>query len=364
MGEATKIQWCDHTWSPWRGCTHAVLADGSEHPGCENCYAEQQSRQNPTVMGTWGRDGARVLSGNWRVVRSWDKASQERIAEHREYTAEFDLVWSCRPAPHRATVFPSLCDPFEEWDGEVHDHQGNACFTLPSGEIVRNPELFRADPGDESRYTTLDDVRRQFFRLIDETPNLDWLLLTKRPQNVRRMWEEKPQHLFRTPCDAEKRDNVWLGVSVSDQQTANELIPQLVRLRDLCGGIFVSCEPLLWEVNLHLATQCDRNCAEHQEAFCPGTSGKCSLQNALDWVIVGGESGTGARFCHTHWVRSLIAQCRSAHVPCFVKQLGSRVRNVSGELVLLDSKGGDPSEWTGDLRVREMPNETIDRAQQ
>jgi protein gp37 len=316
-------------------------------------------------MGTWGADGVRVVNANWNWPVTWDRIAQQ--------------------TGDRRFVFPSLCDVFEDFEGHVLTtaeavvldcldcgHSGPAAI-----HAMLPPHCHECGSG-LVQHGTLDGTRRRFFRLIDATPNLTWLLLTKRPQNVRRMWTlvcdqcNKPQEYDGSGlcswracpetgcCDgkqhASNRQKVWLGVSVSDQQTADELIPQLVRLRDLVPVLFVSCEPLLGPVNLKLATKCDYNCAEHQEAFCPGTSGKCIVQHALDWVIVGGESGPRARPCEVSWIDALLGQCREASVPCFVKQLGTcAMRNATARLYLDDNKGGDPEEWPTYLRVREMP---------
>src|SRR4051812_31601872 len=119
MGAETKIQWCDYTWSPWHGCAKVS-------PGCTNCYAEKMSHRNPGVLGIWGGKGTRVISADWDKPRRWDRAAAK--------------------AGKRRRVFPSICDPFED----------------------------RSD---------LVDARIRFFHLISETPNLDWLVLTKRPEN-------------------------------------------------------------------------------------------------------------------------------------------------------------------------------------
>lgn len=122
--------------------------------------------------------------------------------------------------------------------------------------------------------------------------------------------------------------NVWLGVSVENQHFADERIPEL--LQTPAAVRFISAEPLLGPIDLH------------------------SL-DYLDWVIVGGESGHGARLCRVEWIRSILEQCLAAGVPCFVKQLGAHPISALGLGQIRDSKGGDPFEWPEDLRVREFP---------
>ena len=165
--------------------------------------------------------------------------------------------------------------------------------------------------------------------------------------------------------------NVWLGVSVEDQQRADERVPILL---DTPAAVrFVSCEPLLGTVDLGcylhpLTVHCPRcNLSASSPALCPCG---CHNRDRLDWIIAGGESGPGARPMDLAWARSLVAQGRAAGVPVFVKQLGARPYEMvrdwrTGEDVRqdyvaafhgkLDRKGGLPHEWPPDLRVRDWP---------
>ena len=262
MGDTTKIEWADHTASPWYGCSHAVLSDGVDHPGCANCYAEAMAKRNPAILGVWGTEGTRVKSKSFsRSCEAWNKQ------------AERDGV--------RGSVFPSLCDPFESleaWDGP------------------------------------LNSWRAGLFDVIDNCPWLDFLLLTKRPQNVRKMWPNMlaarpmfpgmPGKLGQPmPCIVTQphRRNVLLLASVSDQRTADDLIPELLGCRDLVPVLGLSVEPLLGPVDLRGA--------------------------AIDWAIVGGESGPNARPMHPDWARSIRDQCQAAGVPFHFKQWGEWLPN-------------------------------------
>jgi protein gp37 len=186
--------------------------------------------------------------------------------------------------------------------------------------------------------------------------------------------------------------NVWLGVSVEDQKHADERIPLL--LQTPAAVRFVSAEPLLGTVNLerYLWQSCCGNLSGGD--YLNGEPPQCCCDPfpPLDWVIVGGESGPGARPFNVAWARSIARQCKEAKVPVFVKQLGRDVRdrNDAGFLgeepshwperidildrvehdldgtrdgyqgapvrIHLDNKkGGDPQEWPADLRIREFP---------
>lgn len=271
MSENTKIEWATHSFSPWIGCSKV-------HTGCQNCYAEAMAGR---LGATWGPNGTRrrTAESTWKQVDRWNRKAACACEADRG-----DEHWHTCSQRDRPRVFPSLCDPFED-------------------TLLVVPEW-----------------RRDFFALIDRTPNLDWLLLTKRPENVRRMWCSHANTDGLPPSQLHRR-NVWLLYSASDQQSLEAGLPHLLECRDLVDVLGLSLEPLIGPVDLDLAMPCDRNCAEHQEAFCPGTHGPCILQrNHVDWVIVGGESGPRHRPMDLAWLESIADQCSAAGVPLFVKQ--------------------------------------------
>lgn len=283
MGQKTSIAWCHHTFSPWHGCTKVS-------PGCLNCYAEKLSnRFNP---GLWGPNAGRKIAGDraWAEPLRWDRAAAK--------------------AGERRRVFcGSMCDVFED-----------------------RPDLIRA--------------RIRLFEIIATTPRLDWLLLTKRPDHAAYWWDRITRAATGESLREDPWPNVWLGVSVEDQQRSDERIPILLSIP--AAVRFLSVEPLLGPVNL-----------------------SPWLSRGLHWVIAGGESGPSARPCRLEWIRDLVRQCRDAGVSCFVKQLGANLRGLSAAGLdhdviakalgstyhLQDPKGGDPSQWPEDLRIREFPRE-------
>lgn len=167
---------------------------------------------------------------------------------------------------------------------------------------------------DHEQLATMADVRRRLFDIIGRTPNLDWLLVTKRPENIGRMM---PAY-FPGGYIAEAgrmnqegpRPNVWLGTSVENQATADERIPHL---RKIPAAVrFLSVEPLLGPVEFSNVTK---------RADCVQQLGKRAL-DGIHWVIAGGESGPNARPMHPEWVRSIRDQCQAAGVPFHFKQWG------------------------------------------
>jgi protein gp37 len=268
MGEATKIEWADDTWSPWRGRARVS-------PGCQFCYAEKQSRRNHAVLGVWGKDGARPINADWGKPRRWGRKAE------KEGRPRF--------------VFPSMCDPFEDRPG-------------------------------------LDAARERFLDLIWETPHLIWLVLTKRPENFTKLMLRSIQNDHHASdlwlCEEVAPPNLWLGVSVENQEYADERLPSLASIP--AEVRFTSYEPALGPVDF----------SRHFEG-----------DDRPHWVIVGGESGPDARPFDPEWARSTIRQCRAFGVTPFVKQMGDDPIGMRLEA----DKGGDWSEWPEDLRVRERP---------
>jgi protein gp37 len=184
--------------------------------------------------------------------------------------------------------------------------------------------------------------RARLYALISETPWLTWLLVTKRPQNADRMLRAAaglPLALTPTLGNPWLR-NIWLGTTCEDQANADERLPHLIAVP--AAVRFVSYEPAIGPVVFR------DYLAPGDHAFKAG--------RAIDWVIVGGESGHGARPFSLNWALSTIEQCRWGGAAPFVKQLGSRPVDSLGEpLKFKHSKAGDWDEWPEVLRVREWP---------
>lgn len=321
MSKNTKIEWASHTFNPWMGCAWA-------HTGCDNCYAARQAARLGVV---WGPNGMRVRTSEayWKQPLKWDRQA---------FGSESPVI-----------TFPSLCDPFEDWPGEIRDSCDNVLHRCPAGHMaywdaVVPHGIICSDCEETSenvaRPLTMSDVLRDFVDLIGRTPNLTWCLATKRPQNARRMIEETTDRLgWSEPY----LDNVWLLYSASDQESLEAGLPHLLACRDLSPVIGLSLEPLVGPVVMLQKTL-----------------------KQLDWVIIGGESGPKARPCNTEWIRDIVRQCASAGVACFMKQVGSSPHCTIGTgqrhpdwIAWMDEvkhpKGGDPTEWPENLRVQQYP---------
>lgn len=308
MGEDSKIAWTHHTFNPWWGCARVS-------PGCEHCYAEQLAvvrRKLPV----WGPNADRkaMSEAYWRQPVKWNRDAERAGERRRVFCA-------------------SMADVFEmpKTIGPTYDMMRAARFSL--------------------------------WAIIERTPWLDWLLLTKRPEEVSASvpWGEDTDDL---PWPS----NVWLGVTAEDQRRADERIPILLSIPARVR--FVSYEPALEAVDFgrwlrgepSTACECGHSIEEHvpecTECECIALDRAEAVSPDLSWIIVGGESGPKARPFDLAWARSVVRQCKAARVACFVKQLGAHpLDGLAGrfEVTLPDPKGGDPAEWPADLRVREFP---------
>lgn len=262
MSENSKIEWCDHTFNPWIGCTRVS-------PGCDSCYAAVSTPARAMSI-KWGSGEMRrrTADSTWQLPRKWNRRHDEFFAKHGR----------------RQRVFcASLADVF---DNEV----GNG-------------------------------LRSELLGLIYDTPNLDWLLLTKRVGNVPRLMDEctEPSKQW------ELLPNVWLGATIVNQEEADRDIPKLLAIN--ASVRFLSMEPLLGPVDLseHLRTCCDSPIEGARGSdFQPPDPPVCcgSFECGIDWVIVGGESGALSRPMHPDWARDLRDQCQEAGVPFLFKQWG------------------------------------------
>lgn len=228
MAKNSKIEWTHHTFNPWWGCTRIS-------PACDHCYAETWARR--TGNDIWGKDAERRFFGDshWREPLRWNLEAATEGIRRRVFCA-------------------SMADVFE-------------------------------------KRTDLEPYRQRLWTLIGDTPWLDWLLLTKRPDQALRM----------VPWEGTWPKNVWLGTTVEDEIRAGKRLPHLVRAR--AAVRFVSCEPLLGPVDLSDYLGRGENC--------------------INWVIAGGESGGNSRPMDPVWLQSLRDQCKRAKVPFHFKQWGN-----------------------------------------
>lgn len=228
----SKIEWTHHTFNPWWGCAKVS-------PGCSNCYAEPFAKR--TGHAVWGTQSPRRFFGDkhWGEPLKWNAAAKAEGMRKRVFCA-------------------SMADVFEN-----------------------RPDLL--------------DARQRLFQLIDDTPWLDWLLLTKRPENIVPMMMLSSNGTFGAHWNfRDHMPNVWLGTTAEDQQRWDERLPHLMKIQ--ASVHFVSCEPLLGGIEMGI--------------WLP------------EWLIAGGESGARSRPMHPAWARGLRDQCTGYGIPFLFKQWG------------------------------------------
>ena len=241
MGANTRIEWCHHTFNPWWGCSKVS-------PGCDNCYAEAWARRQHVAWGPAAERRINQTPAYWRQPLAWNAAAE-------------------RDGQRRRVFCSSMGDLFES-----------------RSELV--------------------PARQRVFELIDQTPWLDWILLTKRPQNMPRL---APQ-VWRPTWPP----NVWALATAETQHRLEQVAGHLSRVPARVRGI--SVEPMIVPIDLRRWQQ-------------PPHTPLPTTHPWIKWVIVGGETGPGARRMDPAWVRNVRDQCVTMGVPFFFKSWGGDRRH-------------------------------------
>ena len=266
VAENSRIEWTDHTFNPWTGCINVS-------PGCDHCYAEAWSKRSGHVR--WGNHPRkRTTPEYWKAPEKWERHATQ-FSERRG---------------RRQRVFcASLADIFDN----------------------------QVDPA----------WRVDVFALVKSCPHLDWLLLTKRPQNIRKM----------LPSDwGDGYANVWLGMTGEDQAHFDSRWKHLARVPAVVR--FVSYEPAIGPLRIAPAS------------IVP------------DWLISGGESGGNARPLDPRWIRAVAADCDARGIALFHKQWGAYSKNplvweegvATAKAAILDPHGKGGGMLDGSIR-RDFP---------
>jgi protein gp37 len=336
----TAIEWTDKTWNPFVGCSKI-----SE--GCRNCYAINQAYRNNAIAKTMPTKG-RMKYYEGLTHKKGDHVEWTGLVRFVPEALEIPLRWK-KP---RKIFVNSMSDLFHE---SIPFEQIDQVFAVMALSLRHTYQVLTKRPERMEEY-----VRSAKNRVRIAAVDLGRTTKTEHVEIESCQWD------WPLP-------NVWLGVTVENQKTADERIPVLLQTHTALR--FLSCEPLLESVNL---TKKQLNANQYNyllNSWSPygggarGATAGCrisTLQSAIDWVIVGGESGSGARLCDTDWIYSIVEQCQSSRVPVFVKQMGSKVMcecrtpehpawDELGPIYRISGKGGDMQQWPERLRVREFP---------
>jgi protein gp37 len=324
MADKTEIAWCDSTFNPWIGCTKVG-------PGCDHCYAEADfdHRKHRAKWGP-GQPRSRTSAANWKKPLQWNS---KRFME-------------CQACGWRGELSAELCGC--DNCGSIH-HLNDA-----------RRRVFCASLGDVFDNEVSPNWRFDLFELINRTPNLDWLLLTKRIGNATSMIADVFERNTRYSAPGQPRPsmlppwpwpNVWIGATICNQAEADRDIPKLLAVPARVR--FLSIEPMLGPIDL------DRWINPVSQVF--GTLHQPPF--ALSLVIIGGESGPHAREFDIKWPKSIVSQCTVAGIPPFVKQMGSNPvwhdddgePPYFGRIKYQDKNGRRVEEWPEVLRVQQLP---------
>jgi len=258
VGENTKITWTDHSYNPWIGCQVVTEEE------CGDCYAKRWAHRHR--LDVWGPlfQTTRKLTKTGNDPLKWNKQAEQEGRRFKVFCA-------------------SLADVFE-----------------PHPDVV--------------------NARHRLWEIVEQTPSLDWQLLTKRPKFIKQLipqtWlQHWPEH-------------VWIGTSVGTQQAAEKRINYVLDLP--APVIFLSCEPLVEQIVLS-----------------PWLARK-----KINWVICGGYSGSQNRPMELAWARALRDECHAYEVPMYMKQLGTVYAKHHH---LRYWKGEDMEEFPDDLKIRDFP---------
>ena len=353
MAEVTGISWCDATFNPWHGCQKVG-------PGCDHCYAERDAKRFAAGRVLWGIGGERRTFGDkhWKAPHDWAK---------QPFVECMGCAW--RGPASKATLRSGL-------PGFHRDPGAMRCCPACNEPLLKETRrrVFCASMGD---WLDLDAPLDQFVRLLEtirSTPELDWLLLSKRIGNWRKRLLQALDSLgavsvsysllidwIQDWIDGNAPHNVWLGATVVNQEEADRDVPKLLavpaRVRSL------SIEPMLGSIRVSLDADRFRcpscrhawNCID--ETDCPRDEcPNCGFdpvidhgkQVGVDWVICGGESGPQARPMHPDWVRSLRDQCEAAGVPFHFKQWGEWAGHDQPGVDMLGTRDSPLHRWPDD----------------
>lgn len=322
----TKIEWAQSVWNPIAGCT--IVS-----PGCTNCYAMKMAAR----LEAMGQPRYEGLTKKTKAGAVW--TGKMRFVEEA-------LLKPLKRKTPTTYFVNSMSDLFHE---DVPD-----AWILRVLDVIRstgydggsNCGRIRNERGGEGQHV-YQVLTKRSWRMLDIMSRLAW----------------DGERLYLRPTYEGKRvilRNLWLGVSAERQKEADERIPDL--LATPAAVRFVSAEPLLGAIDFT-----NLSCEAHPQGFVNALRfNECRL----DWIIVGGESGHGAREMKREWADDIVRQCKAAGVPVFVKQLGAAYSDekngVGGATIKVPSevtlarrlrhrKGGDMAEWPEELRIREMP---------
>lgn len=309
---STNIQWCDETWNVIVGCSRV-----SGSPGCARCYAATAAK-SPRLQ----------QFPQYQAVSNWDG------------TVEFVKSQLIKPLSWKKSKRIFVCSMADLFHTNVPDewiHQVMAVVALSPQHTF---QILTKRPERMKEYFSQQSLRVKWYEAAKE--NL-WDAVSEKFEGLINLQQYFIDQPFPLP-------NVWLGTSTENQQMANKRIPILLQIP--AAVRFLSCEPLLEEIDFRQGGAIQKLISDSYEWEL--------VNEDIQWIVVGGESGPNSRPCHIEWLESIVQQFHAAKTPVFVKQLGANAIFGGQRFKTRDKKGGDIEEFPKHLQVRKFPFSVCD----
>ncbi|WDD36151.1 phage Gp37/Gp68 family protein (plasmid) [Nostoc sp. UHCC 0926] len=302
---STNIEWADETINPIVGCSRIS-------PGCQKCYAATAAA-SPRLQ----------QFPQYQVVSIWDG------------TVEFVKSQLIKPLYWKKPKRIFVCSMADLFHANVPDEWIHQVMAVAALSPQHTFQILTKRPERMKEYFSQQSLWVKWYEAAKE--NL-WDAVNEKFGGLINLQQDFIDQPFPLP-------NVWLGASTENQQMAEKRIPILLQIP--CSVRFLSCEPLLEEIDLRQGGAIQKLISDSYEWEL--------VNEDIQWIVVGGESGPNSRPCHIEWIESIVQQCQKSKTPVFVKQLGANAQHEGQPFKTRDKKGGDIEEFPKHLQVREFP---------
>ncbi|MBC6429679.1 phage Gp37/Gp68 family protein [Nostoc sp. HG1] len=302
---STNIEWADETINPIVGCSRIS-------PGCEKCYAATAAKSPRLQQFT-----------QYQAVSKWDG------------TVEFVKSQLIKPLYWRKSKRIFVCSMADLFHANVPDEWIHQVMAVAALSPQHTFQILTKRPERMKEYFSQQSLWVKWYEAAKE--NL-WDAVSEKFGGLINLQQYFTLQPFPLP-------NMWLGASTENQQMADKRIPILLQIP--ASVRFLSCEPLLEEIDFRQAGVIQKLISDDSEWEL--------VNEDIQWIVVGGESGPNSRPCHIEWIESIVQQCQQSQTPVFVKQLGANAKFDQQRFKTRDNKGGDIEEFPQHLQVREFP---------
>ncbi|MDZ8070418.1 MAG: phage Gp37/Gp68 family protein [Nostoc sp. DedQUE08] len=304
---STNIQWCDETWNVIVGCSRV-----SGSPGCARCYAAKAAK-SPRLQ----------QFPQYQGVGKWDG------------TVEFVKSQLIKPLSWKKPKRIFVCSMADLFHANVPDEWIHQVMTVVALSPQHTFQILTKRPERMKEYFSQQSL---WIKWYEAAKDFLWDAISEKFGGLINLQQYFIDQPFPLP-------NVWLGTSTENQQMSNKRIPILLQIP--AAVRFLSCEPLLEEIDFRQGGAIQKLISDSYEWEL--------VNEDIQWIVVGGESGPNSRPCHIEWLESIVQQCHAVKTPVFVKQLGANAKFEGQRFKTRDKKGGEIEEFPLHLQVREFP---------